>query len=98
MLESQQNQEDQAPLNLTQEERQRMFSNSVSALALSDCALGFLDKAKIETIGELVKYSETELTDCLIKIKHGSKRLVKTVIQELQDELSRVGLSFGLTE
>ena len=73
---------------LTTEGVNGMLSKSVEELELSVRANNCLRNANITTIGELVQRTEAELMK--------TKNFGKKSLQEIKDELARIGLSLGM--
>ena len=71
-----------------QEEIQRLLAKPVSEMELSVRSSNCLRNAKIQSIGELVKKTETDM----LKYRNfGRKSLT-----EIQDMIKKMGLSFGM--
>nr|WP_320133289.1 DNA-directed RNA polymerase subunit alpha [uncultured Holophaga sp.] len=73
---------------LSSENVNSMLSKSVEELELSVRANNCLRNANITTIGELVQRTEAELMK--------TKNFGKKSLQEIKDELARIGLSLGM--
>lgn len=73
---------------LTTENVNNMLGKSVEELELSVRANNCLRNANITTIGELVQRTEAELMK--------TKNFGKKSLQEIKDELARIGLSLGM--
>jgi DNA-directed RNA polymerase subunit alpha len=73
---------------LSTENVNNMLGKSVEELELSVRANNCLRNANITTIGELVQKTEAELMK--------TKNFGKKSLQEIKDELARIGLSLGM--
>ena len=73
---------------LTTENVNSMLGKSVEELELSVRANNCLRNANITAIGELVQRTEAELMK--------TKNFGKKSLQEIKDELARIGLSLGM--
>ena len=71
------------------DELRQKLDASIASLDLSVRASNCLEAAKIGTIGELVRLSETDLLEL--------RSFGKTSLQEVKEKLARLGLALGVS-
>ena len=81
-------QEEPVATSVNDELRQKLDA-SIASLDLSVRASNCLEAAKIGTIGELVRLSETDLLEL--------RSFGKTSLQEVKEKLARLGLALGVS-